>query len=100
MRLMPVSDDKTQLNIYIRRTTRNRLEALAKQYDKEKGTKVAADIIELYTELWAEAEQAKHNAVSRQREAIQRAIQSEMLKLPMIKTTPTAQESHLKKGKR
>lgn len=98
MRSMPVSDDKTQFNIYISRTTRNRLESLAKQFDMEKGTKVAAEIIETYAELWAEAEQAKHNAIAHQRDAMQRAIKAEMLKLP-IKTAATEQEQP-KRGRR
>ena len=99
MTSMPVSDDKTQFNIYISRTTRNRLESLAKQFDMEKGTKVAAEIIETYAELWAEAEQAKHSAIARQRDAMQRAIKAEMLKLP-IKEAATEQEPQSRRNRR
>jgi spermidine/putrescine-binding protein len=87
LQIMPASEDKTQFNIYITRTTRNRLEALAKQFNMEKGTKVAAEIIETYAEMWAEAEQAKLDVYARQSAAMEKAIKTEMLKLPMKEAT-------------
>lgn len=83
MVIVSVSEDKAQFNIYISRDTRNRLEGLAKEFSKGKGTRVAAEIIETYAEMWAEAEKAREEVIKRQQEAFRRAIQSEMMKLPI-----------------
>jgi predicted DNA-binding protein len=99
MLAMSTSDDKAQFNIYIGRETRNRLEALAREFSKGKGTKVAAEIIESYVEMWAEAEKAREEVIKRQQEAFKRAIQSEMLKLP-IKNAATERDSARTQGRK
>lgn len=97
MQNMAASEDKTQFNIYISRTTRNRLEHLAKQFNLEKGTKVAAEIIETYVEMWAEAKQAERDVYARQKLAIQKAIKAEMLKLPIKRASVPDAPSHTRR---
>lgn len=63
---VPSSADKEQLNLYLSPDLKRRLEDLAVRFKKGKATKVGADIIETYVELWAEMEVLKEQTVREQ----------------------------------
>lgn len=77
--------DTGQFNLRPPRELVNRLAALAVEFRRDAPTQIAVEILQEYTELWAEAEQAKRDAIERQQSAMRRAIKQEMLKLPLHK---------------
>lgn len=64
-----------------------RLDELAKKYGFDSGNEVAVKIVETYAEMWSEAEKAKLDVFTRQKEGLERAIQREMLKFPIKEAT-------------
>lgn len=57
--IMGDSEDKGQLNLWVSRETKNRLDALAREFKMGKGTKAGAEIVETYIERWAKLERRK-----------------------------------------
>lgn len=93
--------DTVQFNLRPPREVIRRLDELAHQYGFVAATEVAVEVLQYYTDLWAAAEQAKRDAIKNQHEALRRAIQSEMLKLPIKQaTTESRTQAQGKKGRR
>ena len=95
--------DTEQFHIRPPRNVINRLDQLAKQFKRDTPNQVAVEILRDYVELWAAAEQTKHDTIRRQQEALTRAIKSEALRQPMHEAEteqlkkPDAQGKKIKK---
>lgn len=96
--------DTEQLHIRPPRSVINRLDELSRKYKRDSGNQVAVEILRDYIELWATAEQAKHDTILRQQQAVTRAIEQEAFRRP-IHSAQTAEQgdetqAQRRKGKR
>lgn len=72
--------DTVQFHIRPHRAVVNELEELSKRFKRDSANQVAVEILRDYSELWANAEQAKLDVITRQTEAVTKAIREEALR--------------------
>lgn len=92
---VPNNDSKEQFNIQLSPDLKRRLKDLAVRFNKGKATKVGADIIETYIELWAEMEALKEQTVKEQQ-----AQMSDVIKEQFGRRHPPLVHSELSRAAR
>lgn len=103
LRFSMAKKDTEQFHIRPPRDVVNRLDVLSKRFRRDSPNQVAVEILRDYTDLWEAAEQAKHDTILRQQEAVTAAIKAEMLRRPMHRAEAESMvkpEAQGKKGRK
>lgn len=84
MTVLTMTDDTVQFLLRPRRELAKRLDSLAKQFRRKSGNQVAVEILEQYADFYAQAEQARLDVLTHQRELISSAG-GQVRKVPVVK---------------
>lgn len=80
-----MADDTVQFLLRPKRELAKRLDTLAKQFRRKSGNQVAVEILEQYTDFYAQAEQAKQDVLTQQKELIGANMGGQVRKIPVVK---------------